>query len=80
MTSLSALHEGSADDPQMAAEPTYAEEIRKKGLWQNLGFCPNWQNSTTQRWASKKNKIPLMFTFYFLLQNSKFGLRFIWLP
>ena len=30
MTSLSALHEGSGDDPQMTAEPTYAKKIRPK--------------------------------------------------
>ena len=30
MTSLSALHEGSGDDPQMAAEPTRVAEVARE--------------------------------------------------
>ena len=73
MTSLSALHEGSGDDPQMAAEPTYAKEIRPKSLWHKLAFCPNWQNSTTQSWASKKKqKKQNSFNIYISFYTSKF--------
>ena len=38
LTFLSALHEGSGDDPQMAEEPTYAKEIRPKKSVAQIGI------------------------------------------
>ena len=65
MTSLSALHEGSGDDPQMAAEPTYAKEIRPKKSMAQIGILSQLAelNYTKLGKSKKTKKNPFMFTF-----------------
>ena len=54
MTSFS---EGSGDDPQMAAEPTYAKEIRpKKSVAQNWGFVSTGRTQLPKVWQVKKTR------------------------
>ena len=39
----------------------------QKSLWHKLGFCPNWQNSTTQNWASQKKQKKILLCLHFNL-------------